>query len=120
MWNMKEVAVGAWAPGMPSINRTANCLAINRFGHFMEESCYKSGRRYYTLCEAQTFDHGIISDIEINRSDFNNAKINDHNAETETDNQLIQQQLQALTPIGTVGNRTYFADDQEVSLVIIN
>lgn len=120
MWNMKEVDVGSWAPGMPSINRTANCLAMNRFGHFMEEPCSNSGRYYHTLCEAQNFYHEKrdVSDVKINHNNFNNAIINNNDAEVS--NQLVDQQLQSLTLIGMVGNIIYFADNQSVGLLFNN
>lgn len=119
MWNMKEVAVGSWAPGMPSVNRTANCLAINRFGHFMEESCHSSGRRYHTLCEAKNFDYRNRddSDIRIKQNNFSNAIIND---DAEINNQLIHEQRQTLTLIGNVGNIMYFTNNQTVGLLFIN
>ncbi len=116
---MKEVGVGvgSWAPGMPSTNRSANCLVINRYGNFMEEACHSSGRYYHTLCEAQSFYHGHpgepdVSDIKIsyddNQDDDDDATIND---------ELFKEQRQAFFLIGTVGNTMYFADNQSVSLV---
>lgn len=120
MWNMHEVAVGSWAPGMPSMNRTANCLAMNRFRHFIEESCHNSGRHYYTLCEAQNFYYGSrdVSDIEISYNDFNNQNVDNLGAKIH--NQLIDEQLQAIRVIGMVGNVMYFAGDQQVGLLFIN
>lgn len=116
MWNMKEV-VGSWAPGMPSMNRSANCLAINRFGQFMEESCHSSGRNYHTLCAAENFHYGIRDVSDIN--DFKNATTSNH--ETIINNDLIhQEQLASLRHIGQVGNVMYFVDDQMVSKLFIN
>lgn len=119
MWNLEEVTVGSWAPGMPSMNRTANCLAINRYGQFMEESCHNSGRTYYTLCVAGNFNYESrdVPDIKANHNDPNNPNIGSR--ETIINSQFIDQERPAsLQLIGQVGNVMYFADDQSVSKFI--
>jgi hypothetical protein len=105
--DMSDVNVGTWKEGMPSGNRSKNCLIITSDGFWEEAECSES---QYFLCETP-----FLQSLLTAEDDYTEPKQIGRSFEPEQLNIPISRRL---TPIGGVGNKLYFVDDSlpEVSL----
>lgn len=102
----EEVRVGNWSSGTPSGNRSVNCLAINSNGEWVEDHCTGSRGRYY-LCETPLEGGTTLLENEVKPFIPHPGKVG----------LKLVQESRNLTPIGNVGNKQYFLNDQFVRFV---
>jgi len=112
--NNEEVTSGPWEEGMPSGNRSANCLAINRDGVYMDRPCggQYHDMMFHTLCELPTLVHNdnqlFIPEPTLHKS----AIIEDKNS---VDRPILHSLgIKALKPIGGVGSKLFFVNESPV------
>jgi len=112
--NNEEVTSGPWEEGMPSGNRSANCLAMNRDGVYMEGPCggQLHNMMFHTLCELPTL---VWSDSQqFIPQQHKSTIIEDKNSVGTVIFQKSSQGATALNPIGGVGSKLFFVTESPV------
>ncbi|XP_021952875.1 uncharacterized protein LOC110849744 isoform X2 [Folsomia candida] len=102
--NYGEVNVGTRSEGMPSGNRSANCLLINQDGLYREDSCH-AYVPHHVLCEVPLLKYARP---EADKTYY--SKLGDKLAGVGGPSSIIPTD-QSLVKIGRVGNIRYFVDE---------
>jgi len=115
--NNEEVTSGPWEEGMPSGNRSANCLAMNRDGVYKEGPCGRENHdmMFHTLCELPTLVHNDNQQF-IYEPQRKSDIIEDNHT---MDKMMLQnssqgQRIKALKPIGGIGSKLFFVNEISV------